>query len=147
MMRLTQMRRAAASRRGAFYTIDAIIATLLLALGVPLVLSTLQGVDVAPLAESTIALRGFDALAVLEKNHTLLDAANTNVTSRLQLYVDMLPANQCGNITLHNASVAPLASVQTSGCVYTGEETSAVVRRSYIYNDKFYIAAMRLWYR
>jgi len=135
------------TRRGAFYTIDAIIATLLLALGIPLVLSTLQGVDVAPLAESSIALRGFDSLAILEKNHTLLDASNTNVTSRLQLFVDFLPANQCGNITLHDANVTPLTSVQTTGCVYTGEETSAVVRRSYIYNSAFYIASMRLWYR
>ena len=87
-----------------------------------------------------------DSLTILEKDDTLKTAAETNSTTTLQSFLNSLPTQHCGNITVYTSSSTAVLSAQKTGCTAKNESTIAI--RSFAANDyNIYYAKMEAWYK
>jgi hypothetical protein len=87
-----------------------------------------------------------DSLTILEKDGTLKNTIHTGNISYVQTYLDSLPSNICGNITIYNTASAQMNSMQKSGC--TTKNISAMTFRVFTDgNNNTYYAKMEGWYR
>ena len=132
-------------KKGIFYAMDAIIAIALLAVAAMFVYTAMQGIISPPLQESDLAIQGYDSLAVLEKDHSLSNAGVSGNISRLQLFLDIMPPNVCGNLSLFDSNFTIMSSVQKSGCVLSADIPVALTRRTFMMEDSFGVADFRTW--
>jgi len=86
-----------------------------------------------------------DSLTILEKDDTLKTAVETNNTATLQLFLNSLSDQFCGNITVYTSSSSAVLSAQKTDCTAKNESTIAV--RNFIANNSIYYAKMGAWYK
>ena len=87
-----------------------------------------------------------DSLTILEKDNTLKTSVETSSVATIQQFLNSLPDQHCGNITVYTSSSSQLLSAQKTGCTAKNESTIAV--RSFIANNSnIYYANMEAWYK
>jgi hypothetical protein len=87
-----------------------------------------------------------DSLTILEKDGTLATAAATGIPTTIYSFLDSLPDQFCGNVTIYTSSSAALLSAQKTGCT-AGEESAIAVRSFVLGLSGVYSAKMVTWYR
>ncbi|MBU2561184.1 MAG: hypothetical protein KKD17_02720 [Nanoarchaeota archaeon] len=87
-----------------------------------------------------------DSLTILEKDRTLKTAVETNSAATIQSFLDALPEQFCGNITVRTSAAVLVLSAQKAGCTEKNESTSAV-RAFTAGNSAVYYAGMKAWYK
>lgn len=86
-----------------------------------------------------------DILAVLEKSATLENAVAASDITNVENYMDSLPNQICGTITIYDKDSASLLSATRTACTAGNKQT--IARRSFIYNFESYYAEMIAWYK
>jgi hypothetical protein len=86
-----------------------------------------------------------DSLTILEKGNTLKTAVEANSTAAIQQFLNSLPGQFCGNITIYTSASASLLSAQKTGCSSENEFSTAI--RAFIAGNTEYYAKMELWYK
>ncbi|MBW2965948.1 hypothetical protein KY342_02475 [Candidatus Woesearchaeota archaeon] len=87
-----------------------------------------------------------DSLTILEKDETLKTAIETSSATTIQQFLNSLPDQHCGNITVYTSLSTAVLSSQKTGCTANNESTIAI--RSFIANNSnIYYAKMEAWYK
>ena len=116
------------SRKAIIFTLDAILAIIIGALIIAASYFLLSQPDPDFNAQA-LGRISYDSLAVLEKDSTLRNAADTSSPSGLGTFISSMPGNTCANISVFDNSSMLIASSQKSGCSLN---YSIVSRRAFI---------------
>ena len=132
------------NKKAIIFTLDALLA-LLLAISFFTYISFYFS-DVADPLYSDIGLYSVtnDALTVLEKTGTLANVVRNSDITELQTYLDVMPIQLCGNITIYNLANVRLFSAKRTSC--TSPEKNVIVRKVFVSDFIPYLTTMEAWY-
>ncbi|MBW2984326.1 hypothetical protein KY361_04380 [Candidatus Woesearchaeota archaeon] len=133
-------------KKGIIFSLDAILAVIIAGVMILACFFYLSHTSTNLYQNQDIYKISLDSLTILEKDNTLKTAVETNSTTTLQLFLDSLPAQLCGDITVYTSSSSAVLSAQKTGCTAKNESTIAV--RSFVANNfNVYYARMEAWYK
>jgi hypothetical protein len=131
------------NKKGFFYTLDAILAIVLLMSFVTAVFFFMEKSNNLQTIDSSILNINYDSLAILEKDNTL----ENNDLDRIDSFLNNLPKQICANITFYDSNSVNLNSTQRDDCELVEEKEVTVARRSVVRDDIIVIAEMRSWFK
>lgn len=132
------------NRRGIVFTIDAIIAVIILIAFVSASYFYLKNIN-NNFGDNDLFQVSQDSLTVLELNNELQSAIATSSISDIQVYIDnLLPSHVCADIALYDSSDILQLNATKTNCTSSDETSSSI--RTFIVSNNFYYAKMRSWY-
>ena len=135
------------SRKGFIYTLDAIFALVIAATIILASFQYLSQTHIARFNRSDLGRLSNDALGVLERDSGLSSVVSGS-TSSVQSYLNTLPSQVCGNLTVFSVSSTLVGSIQKTGCNSAGVDEVVVARRVFVHsNSSTYYARLEAWYR
>ena len=134
-------------RSGFIYTLDAIFALVIAATIIIASFQYLSQTHIARFNRSDLNRLSNDALAVLERDSGLSNVVSGSVSS-VQSYLNSLPVQVCGNLTVFSTGNSVVSAVQKTGCNSAGVDELVVARRVFVHsNSSTYYAKLEAWYR
>ena len=132
--------------KGILFTIDGFMALVIATTMIIGSINYLSETSVVSSPMQNINRISMDALAILEKNETLTYAVDSGNIAQVQNFLNSLPAQYCGNISIYNSASVIQSSAQKTDC---GDHTeSSFARRVFLANNKnVYYAEMEAWFR
>lgn len=143
---MAKMYRKSMLKNGSIFTIDAILA--LLIAGTALVSSfiLLTQTNENPFAVQDLATIAYDSLTVLEGSDTFFNAVKANSIGTITQFLNALPSQICGNISIYTDSNIQILSSNKANCDST--DYASIARGVFIANNTYiYYAEMKVWYR
>lgn len=135
------------NRKGFIYTLDAIFALMIAAIIIFASFQYLSQTHIARFNRSDLYRLSNDALAVMERNSGLSNVVSGS-TSSAQNYVNSLPAQVCGNLTVLSTGNSLIGNAVKSGCDSANVDELVVARRIFVHsNSSTYYAKLEAWYR
>ena len=130
------------TKKGGIFTIDMLLA--LLVAGVILVASFALIGGKEQLTKDAAVLAQ-DSLLVLESSKALANAVETNSNAQILQFLDALPSNICGNISVYSSPGLQILSGNKQGC--DSSDAVDLARNAFILNFNVYYAEMQVWYK
>ncbi len=141
------MRKYKSYKRGFIYTLDAIFALVIAAVIILASFQYLSQTHIAKFNRSDLYRLSNDVLAVLERNSGLSNVVSGSV-SNTQSYLNSLPVQVCGNLTIFSTGNSMVSAVQKTGCNSANVDDLVVARRIFVHsNSSTYYAKLEAWYR
>ncbi|MBS3158574.1 hypothetical protein J4206_04770 [Candidatus Woesearchaeota archaeon] len=135
------------SRKGFIYTLDAIFALVIAATIILASFQYLSQTHIARFNRSDLGRLSNDALAVLERDSGLSNVVSGG-TSSVQSYLNSLPVQMCGNLSVFSTGSSLINSIQKTGCDSADVDELVVARRVFVHsNSSTYYARLEAWYR
>ena len=141
-------------KRGVFYTLDAIMAVVLLAIMLSVAFVILSGWGMPQYDETMLSTTGNDMLTVLDVNGTLGDAVLNDNANALQLYLTLLPSHICASISVYDVGAPPsynrtiLGVIVRQGCSNVTSQGVAISTRTFVPTGMgTHLAEAHVWYR
>lgn len=135
------------NRKGFIYTLDAIFALVIAATIIIASFQYLSQTHIARFNRSDLYRLSNDALTVLERNSGLSNVISGS-TSSVQNYLNSLPTQVCGNLSVFSTSNSLISSIQKTGCNSANVDDLVVARRVFVHsNSSTYHARLEAWYR
>ncbi len=135
------------NKKGFIYTLDAIFALVIAAIIIFASFQYLSQTHIARFNRSDLFRLSNDALAVMERNSGLSNVISGSMSS-VQSYLNSLPAQVCGNLTVLSTSSMLIGNAVKSGCDNAGVDELVVARRVFVHsNSSTYYARLEAWYR
>lgn len=133
-------------KKGIIFSLDAIFAIIIAGIIILACFFYLSQTTTQLFTTQDLSLTAMDTLTILEKDGTFKNIVETGSTATLQLFLNALPDQQCGMITVYTSSAAAIHSAQKAGCTFKNESVIAV--RGFIANNyNIYYARMEAWYK
>ncbi|HIH42785.1 TPA: hypothetical protein HA246_04010 [Candidatus Woesearchaeota archaeon] len=134
-------------RSGFIYTLDAIFALVIAATIIIASFQYLSQTHIARFNRSDLGRLSNDALSVLERDSGLSNVVSGS-TSNVQSYLNTLPMQMCGNLSVFSVSNTLVGSIQKTGCDSASVDEIVVARRVFVHsNSSTYYARLEAWYR
>lgn len=141
------MRKYKLYKRGFIYTLDAIFALVIAAVIILASFQYLSQTHIARFNRSDLYRLSNDVLSVLERNSGLSNVVFGSV-SNTQSYLNSLPVQVCGNLTIFSTGNSVVSAVQKTGCNSANVDDLVVARRVFVHsNSSTYYAKLEAWYR
>ncbi len=133
------------TRRGFLFSLDALLALLVLFIVLSTAYSQLATVKRSAWADAGLSQTGADTLAVLAKSGRLTAALNGN-SSAAYYVIGYVPSGVCAQLRIFNASDNQQMLISKANC---GNRTGPVriARRTFIYNGNPMWASLEAWYK